>query len=260
MVVLPWSTPLPPPPSRCVTCRCLICFTLPYPSPPVGETSPRANAAILRRCSRTSSRKLHGLFAFLLCENFWCNAIAENRLRTATKFPFQNTKCCFSDLTPRAAVTGTQPPLEKFANRNIRKFANRNIPTTPISASDVARLDCSGLFRRRNAAMARTYNCGCNVILGCRPGIGKRTVGTIELVPDILATRANPRFVEAGNSQRPPIRKSDGFRSVVDQQDHTFLRLDRVAVSGLVGNNDFSRRTIELSARLFGPTHLYQLC
>jgi hypothetical protein len=70
-----------------------------YPSPRVGktnpETIPRANALILRRCSRTPSSKLHHLLAFLLCGNFWCSAIVENRLQTATKFLFEKAKYCF---------------------------------------------------------------------------------------------------------------------------------------------------------------------
>jgi hypothetical protein len=122
----------------------------------------------------------------------------------------------------------------------------------------VTRVDHSGLFPRRLLATARTDNRRCDVILGCGPGVRKRTVGAIELVLDIFARRTNPRFVEADNLQTSAIRENDGFGDVVDQQDHMFFSSDRVPVPGLIGNNDLGRRTIKLSARLLRLTHLHQ--
>jgi len=107
--------------------------------------------------------------------------------------------------------------------------------------------------------MARADNSGRDVILGCRPGVGKRTVGTIELILDIFTIRTNPGSVEASNAQRPAIRKSDGFGSVVDQEGHMDFNMDRVFVPSLIGHNDFSACTIELDARLFRLTHLRRL-
>ena len=128
------------------------------------------------------------------------------------------------------------------------------------SGCGVTCLDQSGLFRRRIFATARAYDRGCNIILGCRPGVSQRTVGAIELVLDIFTIRTNPKLVEASNSQPSAIRKNDGFSSVVDQEAHTFFNLDQVLVSSLIGHNDFSTCTIVLSARLLRPAHLHLLC
>jgi len=120
--------------------------------------------------------------------------------------------------------------------------------------------DHSGLFRRRIFATARAYNRGCHVILGCRPGVGQRTVGAIELVLDVITIRTNPKFIEASNSQPSAVRKYDGLGGVVDQEGYAFFNLDRILVSSLVGHNDFSTCTIVLSARLLRPAQLRRLC
>ena len=105
--------------------------------------------------------------------------------------------------------------------------------------------------------MAGTYNSRGDVIFGRRSGVGKRTVGTIELILDIFAICTNPRFVKASNSQPSAIGKSDGFSSVVDKEGHRLFNLDQAFVPSPIRYDDFSNYTIELSARLLRLAHLH---
>ena len=112
---------------------------------------------------------------------------------------------------------------------------------------------------RRFFATARTYNSRGDVIFGRRSGVGKRTVGTIELILDIFAICTNPRFVKASNSQPSAIGKSDGFSSVVDKEGHRLFNLDRALVPSPIRHDDFSNCAIELSARLLRLAHLHRV-
>ena len=112
---------------------------------------------------------------------------------------------------------------------------------------------------RRVFATAGTYNGRRDVIFGCRSSVGKRTVGTIELVLDIFTICTDPRFVKANNSQLSAIRKSDGFSTVVDKEGHRLFNLDRALVPSPIRHDDFSNYAIELSARLLRLAHLHRV-
>ena len=106
MAVLPWSTPLSSPPSRCVTCRCLICFRLPIPArAQEKQTHVRTRSYYDDAPARRQANSI-SCSHFCFAKIFGAARLQKNRSQTATKFLFEKAKCCFSDLTcdrlPRA--------------------------------------------------------------------------------------------------------------------------------------------------------------